>query len=195
MKRSTTDGRATMKGFTLLETLVALAVFGIFLTGLLQAEQSYRRAAASEDRALRGQQRQAAIELLRAEIAMAGYGHQGDDIWASSERGTDRVSFVYLEDRLATEPTLRTVAFDAGLDAAGRASLYRKEGTGYRQPAVLGVRELRVVGWVDAAGERRATPGASVSAIVLELVFAWGERVRIAVGLRNAATYASSPSS
>lgn len=178
-----------MRGFTLLETLVALAVFGLLLTGLTYTERAYHRALATEGEALRMQQKQAVVELLRTEVAMAGYRHVGPGISVSSERHTDRLAFTYLEDRLGGGPELRTVTFDAGRDRNGLASLYQQQGSGNRQPAVLGLRELRVVGWADASGVRTVVPTGEVAAVLLELVFDWDERTQIAIGFLNPVSY------
>ena len=185
------DRRSTVKrgGFTLVETLVALAVFGLVLAGLLQAERSYRKALDEEDHALRVQQVQAAVELVRAEIGRAGYQSEGADLWVERFAGTDRVTVRYLEDRIAGEPVLKIVGFDAGRDGQGRASLYRKEGTANRQPAVLGAVELRVDGFVDAAGARVDAPPASVMALRVVLHWTWGERTPVTVGFPNPVTY------
>lgn len=180
---------ARQSGFTLLEMLIALAVFGLFLAGLMHAERAYHRAVTVEDEALRMQLKQAAVELLRSELGMAGYRHSGPDIWVEHGRATDRITFSYLEDRLEAAAEVRTVTFDAGTDREGRASLYRKEGTSNRQPAVSGLSALRVVGWTDAVGGHASLASADVTAVVLELVFDWGERIMVTVGFLNAVTY------
>lgn len=177
-------------GFTLIETLIALAVFGLLLTGLLQAERGYRQAVVDEDVALRAQRKLAAVELLRAELGTAGYRHDGADLVTTRAAGSDRIRFRYLEDRLATAPAVREVAFDAGTDRSGSPSLYRREGSSYRQPAVAGVSELRVIGWVErGTGVRSGAPPARPSAVWLELGFAWGERATVLIGFDNDVAY------
>ena len=177
-------------GFTLVEMLVALAVFGLFLGGLLQAERAFRSAEADEDQALREQQKQAVVELLRAELAMAGYRLDGPGVQALVGGGSDRVTIRYLEDRMVAEPFVRTVAFDAGQDRSGVASLYRREGLGYRQPAVAGVAELRVLAWLDgSSGGWSASPPPRPQGVVLELRFSWDERVEVTIGFVNDVAY------
>ena len=177
-------------GFTLIETLVALAVFGLLLTSLLQAERAFRHAEADEDQMLRTQQAQAVVELLRAELTMAGYRNEGPDLHVASSPGSDRIAFRYLEDRLAEAPAVRTVALEAGVDARGTPSLYRRVGTAYRQPAVAGLAELRVVAWLDGASNAwTAAPPESPAAVRVHLEFAWGARTQVVVGFPNAPTY------
>jgi prepilin-type N-terminal cleavage/methylation domain-containing protein len=177
-------------GFTLIEVLIAIAVFGLVLTGLMQAERGYRRATVDEDTALRIQRQLAAIELVRAELGMAGYRHDGADVIATHGGSTDRIAFRYLEDRIAAGPTVRDVAFDAGTDRNGSPSLYRREGSANRQPAVAGVTELRVVGWVErGTGVRSTAPPARPSAVHIELGFAWGERATVLIGFVNELEY------
>ncbi len=176
-------------GFTLLEMLIALAVFGLFLAGLMYAERAYHRAVTDEDEALRMQLKQAAVELLRSEIGMVGYRNNGADISVEHGPATDRVSFRYLEDRLTAAPEVRSVTFDAGTDRNGRASLYRQQDSANRQPAVAGLRALRVIGWTDGSGRRSSAPPADPTAIVLELVFDWEDRILFTVGFLNAVTY------
>lgn len=179
----------TRRGFTLVETLVTLAVFGLFLTGLLQAERSYRTALAEEDHALRVQQVQAAVELLRAELGRAGYGSEGADLWVERYASSDRVTVRYLEDRIAGEAVLKLVGYDAGRDGRGLASLYRKEGTANRQPAVLGAVELRVLGFLDDAGAEVDAPTERVMGVRLALQWSWGERTTFTVGFPNKVAY------
>lgn len=177
-------------GFTLIETLVALAVFGLLITSLLQAERAFRHAEADEDQALRVQQAQAMVELLRAELTMAGYRNAGTDLQVASSPASDRIAYRYLEDRLADAPAVRTVTLEAGVDARGSPSLYRRVGSAYRQPAVAGLAELRVIAWLDRAeGAWRATPPTSPAAMRIRLSFAWGDGTEIVVGFPNAPTY------
>ena len=84
---------------------------------------------------------------------------------------------------------LKVVGYDAGRDGEGRASLYRKEGTGNRQPAVLGAVELRLEGFLDGAGVLTEVPPTQVLGIALVLHWAWGERTPLTVGFANPVTY------
>lgn len=190
VRRGLRAGGGRNRGFTLIEMLIALAIFGLLLTGLLQTERGYRQAAVDEDAALRIQRKLAAIELLRAELGMAGYRHGGADLETTRAGATDRIVFRYLEDRIAAAPSVREIAFDAGRDRNGTPSLYRREGTSFRQPAVAGVTELRVVGWVArGSGVQSAAPPVRPSAVLLELEFEWGERASVWIGFDNDVAY------
>lgn len=181
-------------GFTLVEMLVALTVFSLLLTGMLYSERHLRRATADEAAALQGSLEHAAVELLRAEVGLAGYRNEGADIHVATGPGGDRVSVRYLEDRIGDAASIRTVTFDAGTDGAGRANLYRKEGSGTRQPAVLGLVQLRVKGWIDRdTGSRTSMLPTRPGAIVLELAFAWEERTEVVVGFPNEVTSSEEP--
>lgn len=182
-----------MRGFTLLETLIAIAVFGVFLTGLLHAERAYRDAMSDDDRALRVQQAQTAQELLRADLGRTGYRHEGADLWVERGTATDRVGVRYLEDLTGGDPAIKTVIFDAGVDRQKRSSLYRQEGSGNRQPAVLGVRALRIAGFLDADGHPTTTPTPTIKGIILRLEFVWGASASFTVGFLNPVTHGDPP--
>lgn len=142
---------AARAGFTLLELLLASVLLVVLLSaaaGLLGgaggAERSGREAAERDGAA------RLALELLRAELALAGSDPDGTGAWVDRPAVELNTAGPGLGDRIVVryvDPVAGPVeaAWEAGRDGGGRASLYRSEPGATRQPAVAGVRHLRVV--------------------------------------------------
>lgn len=79
--------RSRDEGFTLLELLIALAVFAVLLTAALSVFVTSNRAQrAAEMQSLRTQQTEAVVHLVNYEVGLAGYGGtQNPRTFASSE--------------------------------------------------------------------------------------------------------------
>ena len=154
-------------GFTLLEVLLALAL--ATLVGLAAA-RLLTGSNASETAVSQGSDRARALDLaadlLAAELRRAGSvpypppaGGGLDatrptlELTLGAGRHGDALVVRYLDDRVQGAPVLRDLRFDAALDGRGLAQLYRATASGNRQPLVQGIDAVRVVGWVDAAGE------------------------------------------
>lgn len=140
-------GRA---GFTLLELLLA----SLLLVALLSAAAGLLRSAGGAERggreaAERDGAARLALELLRAELSLAGSDPDDTGAWgerpavelaAASPGFGDRIVVRYVDG--VAGPV--EAAWEAGRDGGGRVSLYRSEPGATRQPAVAGVRHLRV---------------------------------------------------
>lgn len=208
-------------GFTLLEALVALAVLGLLLAVLARGlALAHQASAVVDERAEEQQVAGLASALLRYDLGSAGYARP--DLAESFEVPEpalllerrpddpfgDRLRVRYLEDRELDVPKLRDHGFSAGVDGRGDPQLYRREGSGSRQPMVAGLTSLRVVALADGNGWRSLRfqdpasgaaqdaandPAASVTGLYpvvtglrLELTFAWGQTVLLVADLPNA---------
>ena len=193
-------------GFTLVELLVAAAIFVTLLVVLsalfVGTTRAYR---VNEAVTERQQDTQAAIALFQEELSLAGYrgvcGSATSNAFgqptfevakgsaADTDPGDDLIRIRYYDDRYSGSAcgTLRTVAFSAGTDDAGRPSLMlQSDGIGAPTPIIAGVSGLRLFGYVDTSGGLTATmPSAGFIAVSVELTFTDERVVRFVVGLRN----------
>ena len=189
-------------GFGLVEVLVALALTGVLLVALLAYVRSARNAqVAGESAGEATQTLLLAAELLREELLRAGsgpwplpissqevegLGHDltpaqflGRGVQVRSVPGGQAVRIVYIDDSLAGGPVARDFTFEAGSDGQGQPQLYRRSGTGSRQPWVAGVESLRIAGVIDGDGSSlgwQQAAGGELRALWLELQAAGEER-------------------
>ena len=187
----------SQRGFTIVELLVAAAIFLVVLTSLgalfVSSSNAYR---ANERVSERQQEAEAAFQLLSYELGLAGY--QGTlasqplsgiplvITKAASSSSSDSVEVRYYEDRFVTGE--RRVRF--GVDQANDV-LYRKEDTGDEQVIVSNIANLKVVQYIRRNGLKLdATPGTAVpedlAGLNMEVTFTDGSLWRFPVGLSNA---------
>jgi prepilin-type N-terminal cleavage/methylation domain-containing protein len=191
------ESRRALTGFTLLEVLVALALATLLATALAWSVQATTRVAgdvaATTDAA---QQRALAASLLRGEIERAGRGGPEHDGRLAIRRdpgggGGDALEVGYLAEADRAEATVLRASFFAGRDAADRPNLYRQSPGAVRQPWLLGVTGVHVVGGRDDAGAPIARADlvgtARVAALEVELRFAHGPPVRFWASTRRVA--------
>lgn len=148
----------TRSGVTLPELLVALALTALLGTLLLGLTRSTLQVGASVDAGVAEDgARRVAAALLRRTVEAAGRGGLEPalrlELGAAGSRG-DVVRAAYLREAWRAEPAEVRVALFADRDSAGRANLYRRPEGSVKQPLVLGVRGMRVVGGVTPDGRR-----------------------------------------
>lgn len=186
-----------MNGFTLVETLLALALAAVVASALAWSVQGTTRAtgalAAASDAA---QRRALAASLLRGEIERAGRsGPEGAGRLAlrldPEAGGGDVLEIGYLAEADRAEPTLLEAAFFAARDAQGRPNLYRRPPGAVRQPWLLGVTGVHVRGGRDDAGGSLArgelVAGVRIAALDVEIRFEDGPPQRLWASTRRAA--------
>lgn len=187
-------GPATL-GFTLVELLVAMAVASLVLTLLAVAIVGGARGAGRlTDATERSQRRALAWALLRQEVELAGRGlgdgSEGDrsmDVEESGHHGLadvglvldldpagdggDRVGVRYLAEAHRRDPVVVEAWFFAAADGSGRPNLVRRPTGGVRQPWLLGVDGIHVVGGraPDGGALRRSMLVAGVRPVALEI--------------------------
>jgi prepilin-type N-terminal cleavage/methylation domain-containing protein len=189
------EPRRALNAFTLLETLIALAVAGLVATALAWSVQATSRltggVAATTDAA---QQRALAAALLRGEIERAGRGgaeHEGRlAIRLDPEGGGgDTLEIGYLAEADRAEATILRASFFAARDASGRPNLYRRPPAAVRQPWLLGVTGVHLLGGRDDGGRPLARDdllaGTRVAAVEVELRFATGPPERVWASTRR----------
>lgn len=142
--------------FTLVEVLVALALTGLLGSLLLAASSGGARAGTRVALEVHQAERAALAEaLLRWELEAAGRGRADGGLevrfGAAGARG-DVLRIRYLREAWREAPKEVDVELFAALDSAGRPNLYRRAAGSVRQPLVLGVTGLEVVGGLDAGG-------------------------------------------
>lgn len=144
------------RGFTLVEVLVALTLTAIVASALLAMVRSGGRVGAHVGaRAEAGQAGLLATSLLRFEIERAGRRHGGLTLRLDpSGAGGDRIAVRYRAEAHRAEPVDVDAAFFAAVDSAGRPNLYRQPPGASRQPWLLGVTGVHVLGAIDEAGHR-----------------------------------------
>jgi prepilin-type N-terminal cleavage/methylation domain-containing protein len=184
-------------GFTLLEILIALGLAGLLATALAWSVQATARASAGVAAATEAAQRRSlAASLLRGEIERAGRGAPAPDARLAirldpEDGGGDVLEVGYLAEADRAEPTLLRASFFAARDGAGRPNLYRRPPSAVRQPWLLGVTGVRVVGGRDAAGRalERAElhAGRRIAALQVELRFEEGPPERFWASTRRVA--------
>lgn len=184
------------RGLTLVEVLVTLAIVAALASGTVSAVRGAGlvsgRIAANTDAA---QKRVLAGSLLRAELERAGRG--GPDAGARlallldrSGGGGDALEIGYVAAEGRAEPTMLRATFFAARDGRGRPNLYRRPPGAVRQPWLLGVTGVHVVGGRDRygrpIGRSDLTPGREVAALELEVRFADADPVRVWASTRGA---------
>lgn len=195
-------------GFTLIELLISTTILAfVMLTLAALFSQSTRALEANEGASERQQNAEAAAELLRYEVGLAGYrGTASDALMVNtftsptisvgvhpSPVQSDTIAVQYYEDRFydgSTTTTLMQVAFSAGTDADGNPVLLRQQGVGGALAAAADVTLLKVVKYVDRNGTViDVGPGSVIpddlAAISIELTFTDGSRGRFLVGFDN----------
>lgn len=175
------------RGWTLVELLVALALTAVLGTLLLGAARgTVRLGAAVEESSDRDGARRVAAALLRHALESAGRGglepalrFEAD---GAGERG-DVLHVAYRREAWHVEPVTVRAAYFAATDGAGRPNLYRRPEGAVRQPLVLGVEALRVVGGVAPDGRTltRAdlVDGVRLEALRVRLRDAWGQSATV----------------
>lgn len=184
-------------GFTLPELVVAVAVLAL-LAGLAATTMGGARKGATEAerQTERVQLRTAAAAILGGEIRRAGHlDPERDDSDGApfgglppleidlGPPGGDTLLLRYHDDRFRSEAAEITAAYSAGRDGAGRPALYRRAGTGSRQPALEGVSGFEVIALYRAGLREAPTAGGSpgVEAVEIEVTFAWGGRLALVI--------------
>lgn len=134
-----------------------------------------------------------AAALLRGEIERAGRGQEAPGLTLTLQDGAhrgDRVTVRYLAEAHRVAPAEVDATFFAATDSAGRPNLYRKPPDGVRQPWLLGVAGVHVVGAVSADGRTRTraalTDGTELRALDLRVSLSEGEDVRLTAATRRA---------
>lgn len=145
-------------GVTLLEALLALLLFALAAAGCLVASRTLQRAQRTlEERGGELQAQAAAAELLRAELAPAGFGGDAADsipdaaLTLLATPHGHAIAFELVESTPGGRRR-RELRLEAGRDRHGRPALYRARDAAPRQPLVAGVSALRVTGLVHADG-------------------------------------------
>lgn len=153
-------------GFTLLELLLAAAMLGTLLALLAGLLQSTGRAHnATEELSFEQQSAEAAEELLRYELGLAGY-RGADANYASRDFGglpafelsPDRkhITVRFFEDKFQTQPEFNEVSFKIKSDGT---ALVRKVGRGTFQEVARGISGLEITEFmVNGAGVSRQLP-------------------------------------
>jgi len=187
-------------GFTLLELLLALTLLGMLLLVFGRVLiSSYRASQLGSELFERDLLRKVATDVVRYDVRLAGYLGSGSPVTMAAglptlavERGrvgdSDEIQVRYLEDRYLEPPRLREITFSVAKDSRNVYNLYRREGSGRRQPAVAGVSGLTVVGVLTPSGAvldplEESLLHRRVTALVIELTFSWGEAVSFVVPL------------
>ena len=140
-----------VRGLTLVEVLVALAIGSLVLSLAAATSQSSRRLNGVIDaRAIAGQRATAVPLLVGGVLALAGRGLDGCGLHVADGGGRVRVLGVDLGN---TAPD--TVEVFAGLDGGGRPALYHRTVPYARQPWLEDVTGFRVLAARDEDGEWR----------------------------------------
>lgn len=175
------------RGFTLSELLTGLLVLGVLLVAGAEftrlSVRQYRRAGSMMERVqLESTARNAVIQ----ELGFAGYGRgflgdfSGSTVEVRPGRDADTPDVFrihYLEERWLETPQERHITFEVARDGSGTWNLYRREDGATRQPAVQDVTNLKLLSFVDGAGQLSTpwTPWpAEVTGMVVQLTFSWG---------------------
>ncbi|MDZ7800449.1 MAG: prepilin-type N-terminal cleavage/methylation domain-containing protein [Trueperaceae bacterium] len=181
-------------GFTLLEVLVALALAAVVAASLAALLVRVGRTTADVGvRTDRAQRAGLAAALLRGEVERAGRGQEAPGLTLTLQDGAprgDRVTVRYLAEAHRVAPAEVDATFFAATDSAGRPNLYRKPPDGVRQPWLLGVEGVHVVGAVSVDGRTRTraalSDGMELRALDLRVALYDGEAVRLMAATRRA---------
>lgn len=203
--------RARRAGFTLVELLVAGTIMLLILGALGNLFISSSRAYRVNDRVSDRQQlAEAATQLLTYEIGLAGY--RGSDQSASARKfetavllglvpvpestliitkgasatDPDTVTVRYYEDRFVSSTAKRTVAFTTAKDSDNAYNLYRTQ-DGDKKPAILGIKNLKVVKYIKKDGTETTTSVTkeTLAALKLELTFTDEIKQQVVIGINN----------
>lgn len=178
-------------GLTLLELLIAGAVLVLLLLSLSQIfAASYRAYNVSEDVSESRQMRQAAIELVRYEVSLAGYRCADADAESRDfgdlifDSDADAISVRYYEDRFVDGSC---VLQDVEYYVDGN-TLWRADDDGATS-VVEGVTGFEVVAWLNRASSQFVDPArpppSSLAGVKLRLAFLDGEDEVFTIGFRN----------
>jgi prepilin-type N-terminal cleavage/methylation domain-containing protein len=197
---------ALRRGFTLVELLVAAAIFIVLLGSLTALFVSSSRAyAVTNARSTVIQDEEAVLTLLRYEFALAGYrglganpsSAPGDTLAIVNQNGSDAITIRYLEDRYVPgQPEERAVTFS--VDPVTRTLLRTEPGTQdqamvgsvVRLVAVAYIRRDRAtVPVVDPWGcGGYCDPPQALAGLLLRVEFVDGAAWEFPVGLYNPQT-------
>jgi prepilin-type N-terminal cleavage/methylation domain-containing protein len=200
--------RRRSQGFTLIELLISTAIMALVLVTLVALfSQSTKTLETNEAASERQQNAEAAAELLRYEVGLAGYRGTSSTALASntftgstvsigvnpSASASDTIAVQYYEDRFydgSSTITLLSVTFSTGTDANGNPVLLRQQGSSGALAAAADVALLKVVKYVDRDGSiidvsTTSTIPDALAAISIELTFADGDAGRFLVGFEN----------
>jgi prepilin-type N-terminal cleavage/methylation domain-containing protein len=208
--------RKRHSGFTLIELLLAAAIMGVILTALsglfVSTTRAYR---ANEDISERQQNMEAATQLLKYEIALAGY--RGTDVNSSSASrklsgssltvipgsgsAPDILTIRYYEDRpphSPESPELQVVTYSVDKNSNNVWNLYRQQGTASqaKQPAVEGVTNLKVTEYRLKNGAASASMPSKIedlAGMTLRLTFVNGEMRTTTISLPSLQCRAPTP--
>lgn len=186
--------RRARAGLTVLELLLAAVVLGVLLTLLAGLLQSTRRAYdANEQLSFEQQAVEAATELLRYELGLAGY--RGADAACMTRDfgglpalelspGRDQITIRFFEDRFKSEPKLNEVAFK--IKSNGKA-LVRNSNGSYFQEAAQGITGLEVTEFVlhDSSLSAQLPPLDKLAGLTVRLSFASGAQRDIPITFQN----------
>jgi hypothetical protein len=166
---------------TLVELLVAAALAALLLTLLGAAIATGGRAAGRMGEAgAEAQRRALAWALLRGEVELAGRGLADGTAGLRIDldpaaAGGDRIGVRYRAAAYRAEPVAVDAWFFAAQDGGGRPNLYRLPDEGVRQPWLVGVTGLHLLGGrrADGAPLARAqlVAGAAPAALHVEIRF------------------------
>lgn len=161
----------TQKGFTLVELLVAMAVLGVMMTGvlglLMVGHQSYL---VSANLVETQQSARVALDRMIREIRQAGYNPAGATLNAFTEAAATSLTVqMDMSGNGAIEPEGADGLPDSGDEEVIRyslsgTSLQRKAGGAAAQPVIEGVQSLTLT-YLDANGATIADPAANLGAI------------------------------
>lgn len=202
--------RNSRGGFTIVELLIAAAIFTLVLGALTSLFVNTNRAYQVNERVTERQQdAEAAFQLLTYEISLAGYrgscrddyennAFSGDGRTLIVNKGTsDMITVRYFEDRSFAgsddcDDPLRVVEeqhVTFGVNTADN-TLYRQVGTGDELALVSNIVRLEVVHYIRRSGERvAAEPGVAIpediGALNIQITFADESVWRFPIGLNN----------
>lgn len=159
-----------LRGLTLVEVLVALAIGALVLTLAASSAQSSRRLGAALDgMAVAGQRRTAVPLLVGGALARAGRGLEGCGLQVADGGARARIIGVGPGDAVP-----ETVELFAGLDGGGRPALYHRTLPHARQPWLEDVTEFRVLAGRAGDGDWRPVAHDAVTRwTALRVELAW----------------------